>query len=29
MCHVSCVIFGASNLSKEEIQGKRVIELGS
>jgi len=29
MCNVNCVLFGAINLSKEEIQGKRVIEVGS
>ena len=29
MCHVSCIIFGAKNLAKEEIKGKRVIEVGS
>ncbi len=29
MCHVSCVLFGVLNLSKEEIQGKKVIEVGS
>lgn len=29
MCHASCVIFGAINLTKEEIAGKRVIELGA
>lgn len=29
MCHVSCIVFGATNLTKEEIKGKRVIEVGS
>ncbi len=29
MCHVSCVIFVAKYLSKDEIVGKRVIEVGS
>jgi len=29
MCHSSCIIFGAVNLKKEEIAGKRVIELGA
>ncbi len=29
MCHASCVIFGARNLSREEISGKRVLEVGS
>lgn len=29
MCNVSCIIFGAKNLTKEEIKGKRIIEVGS
>ena len=29
MCHVSCILFGGTNLTKEEIQGKKVIEVGS
>ncbi|MBI1974278.1 MAG: methyltransferase domain-containing protein [Candidatus Zambryskibacteria bacterium] len=29
MCHVSCIIFGAKSLSKEEIAGKEVLEAGS
>lgn len=29
MCHFSCIIFGAKNLTKEEVRGKKVIEVGS
>ncbi|MEW6118091.1 MAG: class I SAM-dependent methyltransferase [Nitrospirota bacterium] len=29
MCNVSGIIFGVKNLTKEEIQGKRVLEIGS
>ena len=29
MCNVSCVMFAAKNFTKEEIQGKRILELGS
>lgn len=29
MCNQSCILFGASQLSREEIQGKRVLEVGS
>src|SRR3989338_5187951 len=29
MCHVSCVIFGAKNLTSEEIRGKDILEVGS
>lgn len=29
MCNVSCIIFGCLNLPKEEIEGKRFIEVGS
>lgn len=29
MCHVSCIVFGVKNLTKEEIDGKKVIEIGS
>lgn len=29
MCTQSCIQFGTKNLSREEIQGKRVIEVGS
>jgi SAM-dependent methyltransferase len=29
MCNISGIIFGATNLSREEIQGKSVIEVGS
>jgi len=29
MCHGTCVIFGVLNLSKEDIKGKKVIEIGS
>jgi SAM-dependent methyltransferase len=26
---MSCIIFGATNLSQEEVKGKRIIEIGS
>jgi SAM-dependent methyltransferase len=29
MCLVSCVVFGAKHLSREEVFGKRVAEVGS
>lgn len=29
MCHPSCIVFGAKNLDKQEIRGKRIIEVGS
>jgi len=29
MCNISCIIFGARNLTREEVEGKRVIEVGS
>jgi SAM-dependent methyltransferase len=29
MCNVNCIVFGAKNLTKEEIIGKKVIEVGS
>ena len=29
MCNAYCVLFGALNLKKEEIQGRKVIEVGS
>jgi SAM-dependent methyltransferase len=29
MCHVSCIVFGSMNLSREEIVGRTVIEVGS
>jgi len=29
MCNISGVLFGAINLKKEEIEGKRVIKIGS
>ncbi|MFZ5998464.1 MAG: class I SAM-dependent methyltransferase [Nitrospirota bacterium] len=29
MCNVSGIIFGVKNLTKEEVQGKRVLEIGS
>jgi SAM-dependent methyltransferase len=29
VCDVSCIIFGAINLTIDEVEGKRVIELGS
>ncbi|MDP3067021.1 MAG: methyltransferase domain-containing protein [Methanobacteriaceae archaeon] len=29
MCHISCAVFGMKNLTKEEIKGNRVIEIGS
>ena len=29
MCNANCILFGAINLKKEEIEGKRVIEVGS
>jgi len=29
MCNISCILFGSINLKKEEIEGKRVIEVGS
>ena len=29
MCHGSCVIFGVLNLSNNDIEGKKVIEIGS
>ena len=27
MCHVTCVIFGVLNIIKEEVKGKKVIEI--
>jgi len=29
MCDGNCLTFGIQNLSKEEIQGKRILEVGS
>ena len=29
MCTVNCILFGAMNLDKSEIEGKRIIEVGS
>jgi SAM-dependent methyltransferase len=29
MCNANCIIFGATMLSKAEVEGKRVIEVGS
>jgi len=29
MCHVSCIVFGVKNLTKKEINNKKVIEVGS
>ena len=29
MCDANCIIFGVHNLSSEEINGKRIIEVGS
>lgn len=29
MCNISGIVFGAKNLSAQEIRGKRVIEVGS
>jgi SAM-dependent methyltransferase len=29
VCHTSCIIFGATSLTKQEVEGKRVIEVGS
>lgn len=29
MCHVSCIVFGAKSLSKEEVKGKDILEVGS
>lgn len=29
MCNTSCLIFGAKNLTRNEIEGKKVIEIGS
>lgn len=29
MCHSTCILFGAINLTKDEIQGKKVLEVGS
>lgn len=29
MCNAACILFGAKNLTRQEIKGKKVIELGS
>lgn len=29
MCHSSCIVFGALNLKKVDVEGKKVIEVGS
>jgi len=29
MCHMSCIVFGVRNLFREEIENKRIIEVGS
>ena len=29
MCHISCIVFGAKSLNRTEVEGKKVIELGS
>jgi hypothetical protein len=29
MCDVNCIRWGAKNLTRKEIEGKRIIEVGS
>ena len=29
MCNVACIVFGVKNLTQGEVQGKKVIEVGS
>ena len=29
MCNINCILFGAKNLTKNEVKDKRIIELGS
>jgi len=29
MCHMSCIVFGAKSIRREDVEGKRVIEVGS
>jgi SAM-dependent methyltransferase len=29
MCTISCLLFGATKLSKQDVEGKRVLEVGS
>ena len=29
MCNISGIIFGTSNLSRQEVEGKRILEVGS
>lgn len=29
MCDANCIIFGATNLTKAEVEGKKIIEVGS
>lgn len=29
MCHVSCITFGIKSLKREDIKGKKIIEIGS
>ena len=29
MCNASCIIFGATNLNKEQVEGKSILEVGS
>ena len=29
MCETSCIIFGAKNLTQKEVEGRRIIEVGS
>jgi SAM-dependent methyltransferase len=29
MCHSSCITFGEANLTRDDIDGKRVLEVGS
>jgi len=29
MCHVNCIIFCFKNLSREDIEGKKILEIGS
>ena len=29
MCNVRCIIFGAKNFTREEVEGKKILEVGS
>lgn len=29
MCHPSCIVFGAINLTKKDIKGNKILEIGS